>query len=381
MRIGIDGACLSNRRGFGRFARGIVSALARVETDHQFVILIDQGSRSSVHLDEHFETIEVETREIPTLAASSTGRRRIGDMLAFSRAAAKGRLDLIYFPASYTYFPVWGVQRVVVTLHDTLALTHPEWVFPTWQGKIAWQLKEAVAVYQAQRIVTVSEASKRDLIAWYKLRSDRILVIAEGPDEVFQPTAVDDPRSADALRRHGIDPGRPFLIYVGGLSPHKNLPRLIEAFSRVGHLDVRLIVVGDFNDVFHTHYPELRTLVARLNLGHRIHFTGFVPDSDLVYLYGRALALVQPSLMEGFGLPPIESMACGTPVLASNAGSLPEVVGPAGQFFNPTDITEMASVLNRFLDDPNGRAEALERAKFWTWDRAASGLLSLFEEV
>src|SRR5205085_5905926 len=127
-----------------------------------------------------------------------------------------------------------------------------------------------------------------------------------------------------------------YLLDVGGRHPHKNLPRLTEAFARVsrdagaGAGALKLVLVGDLGDVFHTHVPALRAAVARHGLGDRVHFPGFVPDDDLVFLYNRAYALAQPSLLEGFGLPPVEAMACGVPVLYSRAGALPEVVGDAG---------------------------------------------------
>ncbi len=158
----------------------------------------------------------------------------------------------------------------------------------------------------------------------------------------------------------GSTPATPFLLYVGGLSPHKNLARLIEAFARSGleRDGLTLVLVGDTGDVFHTHVPELRAAVERSGLGGRVVFTGFVPDDDLVYFYNRAKALVQPSLMEGFGLPPVEAMACGTPVLSSTAGSLPEVVGDAGLFFDPTDVGAIASALRAVVDEPRLRAGA-----------------------
>ncbi|MGE3820549.1 MAG: glycosyltransferase family 4 protein, partial [Isosphaeraceae bacterium] len=189
------------------------------------------------------------------------------------------------------------------------------------------------------------------------------------------------------LSRHGVDPNRRFLLYVGGLSPHKNLLRLIEAFAVAGLADERvsLVLVGDLGDVFHTHVPELRNAIDRTGLGDSVHFTGFVPDEELVTFYNRADALVQPSLMEGFGLPPVEAMACGTPVLCSQAGSLPEVVGDAGLYFDPTDVVAMAKALRRIVDDPGLRlilaARAFERAGHYSWPAAASALLDLFEDV
>jgi glycosyltransferase involved in cell wall biosynthesis len=171
---------------------------------------------------------------------------------------------------------------------------------------------------------------------------------------------------------------------VGGLSPHKNLPRLIEAFARGAPADTQLVLVGDTSDVFHTHVPELREAVDRTGQGGRVHFTGFVPDDALAFLYSRAYGLAQPSLMEGFGLPPVEAMACGIPILSSTAGSLPEVVGDAGLYFDPTDVEAMAEVLARFCDDPTGRdrlaERALRRAARFTWEASARALLATFDE-
>ncbi len=384
MRIGIDGACLSNRRGFGRFARQIVEALARSGSNHEFVVFVDRPSLAHVSIPEGMETIAVDVREAPSKAASASGRRRVGDMLAMGRAVSKANLDLIYFPASYSFFPVWNAGKVVVTMHDTLALAHPEWVFPDGKGKLAWRAKEQAAALWADRIVTVSETARRDLLAWFRLPDDRVKVVSEGPDAVFTPEAA-GPTSDAVLLSYDMIPDERYLLYVGGLSPHKNLLRLIEAFAIANPSDTRLILVGDIGDVFHTHVPELREAVARFDLNDRVHFTGFVPDDDLAYLYRRAYALVQPSLMEGFGLPPVEAMACGTPVLSSTAGSLPEVVGEAGVFFDPTDIEAMADALSGLLDHPSERDRlaklALQRASRFTWKSAARSLLDCFEEL
>jgi glycosyltransferase involved in cell wall biosynthesis len=384
MRIGIDGGCLANRRGFGRFARKIVQALADAGSGHQFVVLIDGPSSDQVAIPEPFERRVVGVSEPPSRAASAHGRRRLGDMLAMGRAASRAALDLIYFPASYSFFPVWGVPRVVVTLHDTLALAHPELVFPTRAGRLAWRLKEHAAVRRADRIVTVSEASRRDVCAWFGLDPSRVDLVTEGPDVAFRPTTA-DARSDAVLRRHGVAPGERFLLYVGGLSPHKNLPRLLEALRVLPADGTRLALVGDLGDVFHTHVPELRAAIDRLGLADRVHFTGFVPDDELVYLYGRAYALVQPSLLEGFGLPPVEAMACGTPVIYSHAGSLPEVVADAGLSFDPRDVGSIASALRRLLSEPHLREDlarrAVARAGSFTWENGARALLRCFDSL
>jgi glycosyltransferase involved in cell wall biosynthesis len=335
-----------------------------------------------VVIPSYFDRIVVDVGEAPAAAARAQGRRRLGDMLAMGRAVARAGLDLMYFPATYTFYPVWNVRRVVVTMHDTLALEHPDLVFPTRRGRIAWLLKEHAAVRWADRIVTVSETSRRELQEWLRLPPDKLRVVSEGPDPIFRPQ--DDRVLADEiLRKHGLSPSSRYLLYVGGLSPHKNLPRLIEAFSRLEGSDL-LVVVGDVKDVFHTHIPEIRRAVERGRLQHRVLLPGYVPDAELVHLYCRAHALVQPSLMEGFGLPVVEAMACGIPVVSSRAGSLPEVVGDAGLFFDPTDVDAMARTLAEILADQTLRdglaLRALERARLFSWDRAAQSLLACFDE-
>ena len=186
MRIGIDGGCLSNRRGFGRFARKVVEALAQVNENHELVVFVDRPSLGSLKIPDRIETIAVEVTEAPGKAAKAGGRRGVRDLLAMGRAVAKHRLDVVYFPASYSFFPVWNVDRVIVTLHDTLALAHPDWVFPNGRGRLAWKLKEYAAVWYSDDIVTVSNASKRDLIAWFKLDPNRVWVVSEGAEAVFE---------------------------------------------------------------------------------------------------------------------------------------------------------------------------------------------------
>ncbi len=384
MRIGIDGGCLPNRRGFGRFARQVVSSLAEAASEHQFVVLVDRPSLDLVDIPKSMETIPVEVREAPSNAASASGRRGVRDLLAMGRAASKANLDLMYFPATYSFFPIWNVGKVVVTLHDTLALAHPELVFKNWKGRLAWAAKEHAAVRWADRILTVSQAAKRDLMAMFKLGENRVGVVPEAPDSAFFPR-TDHSVSIPVLNKYRINPTRQFLLYVGGLSPHKNLPRMIEAFAQGASEEVDLVLVGDLGDNFLTHVPVLRDAVSRLGLDARVNFTGFVPDEDLSHIYSRANALIQPSLMEGFGLPPVEAMACGTPVLSSTAGSLPEVVGEAGLFFDPLDILAMASVIRDLFADSVRRDHlaglALKRSMSFTSSAVADSLLECFASL
>lgn len=386
MRIGIDGGCLSNRRGFGRFAREILAALGRLELKHEILVFVDRPSLddAAVTIPEGFVTVPVEVKEAPSRAASALGRRRLSDLLAMGRAAARQRLDILYFPSSYSFFPVWNVDKVVVTIFDTLALAHPDLVFPTWKGHWLWTLKERAAVLRADRLLTTSKASRDDLIQWYHLDPSRVGLITAGPDPCFKPGGC-GPSSDRVLIEYGLTPGDRYLLYVGGLSPHKNLPRLIEAFGKSAPSNVKLVIVGDHADVFYTHLPEIKSTIQRIGISGQVLFTGFVPDEKLVHLYSRSYALVQPSLLEGFGLPPVEAMACGIPVLCSQTGSLPEVVGNGGLFFDPTDIRSMAAVVSSVLSNPSRRDrladQALSRSRLFTWERSARDLIETFESL
>jgi glycosyltransferase involved in cell wall biosynthesis len=384
MRIGLDGSCLSNRRGFGRFARLLLGALSRQPTGHRFVVFVDRPSLPSVDIPDSFDRVVVDQRSAPSQAAAAQGRRRWRDMLAMGRAVARSQIDLMYFPATYSFFPVWKVGKLVVTMHDTLAFTHPELVFPRLSGRVAWWLKESAAVQWADRIVTVSRASQRAVKSWSGWPDHKICLIGEGPDPIFQPRAS-APEAAAVLNRLGIPVDARYLLYVGGLSPHKNLLRLIEAFARSTPAGVKLVLAGDMHDVFHTHVPEIRAAIAQYRLTDRVIMAGFVPDDDLVFLYSRAYALVQPSLLEGFGLPAVEAMSCGIPVISSRAGALPEVVGEAGVYFDPTDVDSMAGAIGSLLSDDSQR-EALarlapQRAALFSWDHSARTLLACFDEL
>jgi glycosyltransferase involved in cell wall biosynthesis len=384
MKIGIDGSCLSNRRGFGRFARRLLGAVAEQPADHRFTVFVDRPSAETVAVPEPLGRVIVDVREAPSRAASAQGRRRWRDLFAMGLAVARSQIDLMYFPATYSFFPVWNVPKLVVTMHDTLPLTHPELVFPSLSGRLAWRLKEAAAARCADRIVTVSQASRQSLQAWFGWPDHKIRVITEGPDPNFRPRAA-DPEAGAVLRHFAIPPAARYLLYVGGLSPHKNLLHLVEAFAHGAPHDVWLVLAGDLQDVFHTHVPEIRAAIARHHLDDRVIMTGFVPDDELVFLYSRAYALVLPSLVEGFGLPAVEAMACGTPVISSRAGSLPEVVGDAGVYFDPTDVGSIAGAIHSFMNDQGHREalarRALERSALFTWEASARALLACFDEL
>ncbi len=387
MHIGLDATCTANRRGFGRFARELFFALEALDTGDDYTLFCDGQCAESDELPKDWRRVIGQTQVGAAQAASADGRRSIGDMLAMRKAVRAECIDLMFFPAVYTYFPVGGKFPCLVTFHDVIAETLPHLIFHNKRSQFFWNMKSKLAIRRSSKIVTVSEASKKGLVDYFKLDEDRVRVISEAPSDVFKSVDVDSESHLQSLKRYELAAQDRYLLYVGGISPHKNLRTLIEGFSSVGDSvqDVQLLLVGDYKgDVFRTCHEELMASVRKHKLESRVRFLGYVPDDDLVHLYAGSEALVFPSFLEGFGLPAVEAMKCGTAVIASDRGSLPEVLGGAGILFDPDSPQSLAKVLTDFLSDKSYRnqitTQCIKRGKDFSWETAARELVEIFHE-
>ncbi len=389
MRIGIDACCWSNRRGFGRFTRELLKSLIAIDSSNEYWLFLDQQSSNVPGLPQAANIVIVPTTVSPVKAASASGHRSFRDLWAMTRAVFKQKLDLFFFPAIYSFFPILNRIPIAITIHDMIPEDHPEAVFPNKRRLFFWKMKELAALRQADIVVTVSNYSKQQILRYCRLKESRVRVITEAPGEAF----LELPQNQDmkqVLRSYGLaDPCR-FLLYVGGISPHKNLKTLVEAFhlliSDPDFSEMKLVLVGDYEtDSFYSDYPALKAKIEELDLTGKVLFTGFVEDADLTVLYNSAALIVIPSLQEGFGLPALEAMACGAPVVSSSAGSLPEVLGKAGSFFDPYSPDDMLKVIRSVLSDPvlreSMRHAGLERAKEFRWETAARQTLAIFDDM
>jgi len=389
MRIGVDACTWNNRRGFGRFTRELLEAVLAVDKTNEYLFFIDSESAESDEFPSNVKTIIAQTEVSSMEAASASGRRSVKDLWSMSREVLHHKIDLFFFPAVYSYFPVFNRTKIIVTVHDVIADHHPELVFPNSKLKMFWKLKQNIAIRQAHLILTVSEYSKREIIGYFKLPESKVRVVSEAARSVF---SVLQPGSEinQTLSRFGLKTDEEFLLYVGGISPHKNLNALIDAFqiivSDANFSSIKLVLVGDYtDDPFFSAYPSLKKQIDRLGLSDMVVFTGYIEDLELAHLYNSTSMVVLPSLEEGFGLPSVEAMACGAPVVASNCGSLPEVLGKAGRFFDPTDTVNLAETLKHILGDHTLRKEmsqtGLARAKEFLWNKAAKDMLIIFDEL
>jgi len=304
----------------------------------------------------------------------------------------RARLDLVHFP--HFNVPLFTPAPFVVTIHD-LILTHFPTVrattlHPAWYAlkNLAYRLVIRVALRRARKIITVSQFTKSDLIKKFLVPAEKIVVtyegvanLAKGRDSLF----VAKLDNQETLDQYHIP--RQFLLYVGNAYPHKNLEVLLKVFSRLHgeRPELRLVLVGKI-DYF---YERVRAAAAALNLWQKenrnsaVIFPGYVPDAQLEILYAEARAYVFPSLYEGFGLPPLEAMAKGCPVVSSDRASLPEILGSAALYFDPADPDDMAAQIRIILDDP-ARREALivsgrAQAKKYDWWQCAHETLAVYQ--
>jgi glycosyltransferase involved in cell wall biosynthesis len=368
VRIAIDARKLRDY-GIGTYLRNLVSGLSKLDADHRYVLLCrpgDLGFIEALALGPRFECL-----------VEPAGNYSLREQVSVPLTLARARVDLFHAP----HYVVSPLTRgpYVVTIHDCIHLRFPQYL----PNRLAYAYARGVmrtSARRARRVLTVSQASKQDIVHYLKTPPEKVEVVYNALDErlAVMPT----PEQLQMVReRYQLD-GR-FVLYAGNIKPHKNLERLIEAYSILRHRvgDVTLLIIGD--DV--SKYQGLRRLVHRLQLDRQVRFLGFVPDATLAALYRLAALFVFPSLFEGFGLPTLEAMAMGTPVVTSNVSSLPEVVGDAALLIDPMDAGAIADAMAKVLGDPDLRAQLIarghERVKRFSWQRSVARVQAVYEEV
>jgi glycosyltransferase involved in cell wall biosynthesis len=373
MRIGVDyTSAIRQGAGIGRLTRCIFHALAEVDRENEYRLFAATGrNRPSTSPPFHLKTIPFSDREL------NIAWHRL--RLPLPVELITGPVDVFHSP-DFTLPPVWRA-RTVLTVHDLSFLRVPE----CFTDALRRYLEQVVprSVLCADQVIADSTSTKRDLVELLDAPAGKVTVIHSGVEPRFRP--ITDRATLEAVRQQYDLPER-FILSVGTLQPRKNFAALIEAFSRLRNLkpetrDLKLVIVGGRGWL----YEEIFARVEALGLQGEVLFPGFFADEDLPALYNLAEVFALPSFYEGFGLPPLEAMACGTPVVTSNTSSLPEVVGDAGLMVEPMDVEGLAGAIGRLWEGGGLRDEmvrrGLARAEEFTWERAARQLLVVYERA
>ncbi|MDD5543507.1 MAG: glycosyltransferase family 1 protein [Acidobacteriia bacterium] len=372
MKVALDLA-KAHDFGIGTYIRNLVHHLARLDEENTYFLLGTRSANSFVlPQKDNFHPVEIHD-----------GKRAELDRGKVIRFLKQNKIDVCHIP--YDEVP-WRIPcHYVVTVHDCVNTLFPAKMRPQWMQALHFQLKRH-RLLRASHIIAVSEATKHDVERLYAIPDDHITVIHNALDEELATLPANlEPRSV--LERYQIVD--PYLLYAGSVRPHKNLTRLIEAFAvartefsnHPAYARLKLLIIGDEL----AKHQALRRAVVISRVQNEVRFLGFVSPDILRVFYQNAAAFVFPSLYEGFGLPPLEAMSFGTPVLTSNTSSLPEVVGDAAVLVNPENVFEIARGIRQILCDETLRAQLIQRGfaqiRSFSWMDSARKTLQLYQQA
>jgi len=352
--------------GIGRYVVNLASALQHIAPDLDLTLLRDPSAAA-----QRLTLPDLPTLDCATSPFALSQQWRVRSILRRSHAA-------LYHSAYYLMPYVPGVPSLV-TCYDLIPLIYPQYFTAT--QRLIFRTAHGLALRAAHVTLAISEATKSDLVRLFHIDPQRIVVTPLAADAHFQPPS----RAAiDRVRQQHALPAR-YMLYFGSNKPHKNVPRLIEAFAKSGISDqgsgIELVIGGHWDE----RYPEAKHAAARLGLQDVVRFIGPVKDADLPALYGGAELFVFPSEYEGFGLPVLEAMACGAPVVCGDRSSLPEVAGDAALLCDPRDMNSVARAIERALIDRDLRSalcqRSLDRAAKFSWEQTAQQTLQVYQSI
>jgi glycosyltransferase involved in cell wall biosynthesis len=370
MKIGIDCRIYSSKfTGIGRYVYELVHRIAKLDTANEYVLFFNNPEFDDfVPPSIRFKKVLV---DVPIYS--------LKEQTKFLKALNKENLDLMHF----THFnaPIFYKKPSVVTIHDLTLSYYPGKKNRSFLKRFGYHLTIRAAVHHAKKVITISQNSKKDLMKLVGTPEEKIEVIYQGVGEEFK-VINDQARIDKTLDKYNLK--NPFLLYTGVWRSHKNIPNLIKAFHKIRSEfnlpDLKLAITGK-EDPF---YPEIKETISKLKENDNIMLTGLVSESELLDFYNAADLYVFPSLYEGFGLPPLEAMACKTPVAASQVSSIPEICGKGNAvFFDPESADDIAQKVyalyeNKILQNrliENG----VERVKQFTWTSMAENTYHLYK--
>jgi glycosyltransferase involved in cell wall biosynthesis len=362
LHIAFDASRISvrERTGTERYSYELLTALARIDRRNRYSLYTNGLPSALPPLG-------------PNMALRSLTLPRLWTHLALGPATMLERPDVLFVPAHVV--PLIHPRRCVVTIHDLGYLAFPQ--AHTRRRRLELDLTTRWSIRVAQQVIAISGATRDALVQHYGADPAKISVVYHGLSSSFQPASTE--AIAEVRARYGL--GERYFVYVGTLQPRKNLERLIEAFAQLNDDSVQLVIAGKQGWLSEAIQQKAQAQGA----GGRVLLIGYVPDQELPALLSGALAFTFPSLYEGFGLPVLEAMACGTPVLTSTTSSLPEVAGAAALLVDPMDTMAISAALKRLSSEPELRRQLREqgiaRAAQFSWERCAQETLQVLRAV
>lgn len=369
MKIGFDARAINlyNGTGIGTYTQNILKHILNLD------------KKNSYHIYWWGENYNNFLKDNSKVILTSKKRKSFYEEYYFPVNLNKEGVDLYHVPQNGMGLSKNTSCKKIITVHDLIPYTMPETVGRGYLKKFLKNMPQLI--YDADAIITVSEYSKKDILKFFPMDEKKIFVTPLAADEKYKPLNKD---MCNYILNHYYNIDYPFILYIGGFSPRKNIKSLLISFSKIyKNLDenYKLVIVGSNKNGT----KILLDMAKDLNIESKIVFTGFVPEEHLPVLYNSCETFVYPSLYEGFGLPPLEAMCCGTPVITSNVTSIPEVVGDGGLLINPNDIDELSNSLERtLLDIPfklNLKKKALEKSHIYSWENTAKSTLKVYNSI
>jgi glycosyltransferase involved in cell wall biosynthesis len=371
-RIGIDARFYGSiGKGLGRYTQKLIEHLEKIDSENEYFVFLRR---------ENFEEYAPKNPNFQKILADY-GWYSFSEQLLFPRLLYSFKLDLMHFP--HFNVPILYFRKFVITIHDLILIHFPTkratTLGPAWYQFKFWAYRLAIfsAILRSQKIIAVSQFTKQDILAQYSIPKDKLIVTYEACEKTLKENSE---MPAQTLAKYGII--KPYLLYVGNAYPHKNLEQLISVFKEIsaekGNLN--LVLVGK-DDYF---YNRLKKKVDREKI-ERIIFPGFVEDVDLSAVYQQALVYVFPSLYEGFGLPPLEAMQEGIPVVSSDSSCLPEILETSAFFFKAGDNEALKSAIIKVAKDQDLRKEltlkGYQQVEKYSWEKMAKETLNIYRDI
>ncbi len=371
-RIGIDARLFGTALavGIGRYTEELIRNLVGLDKDNKYHIFLSKSAAENFPI------------YAPNLSKTGVdfSHYSYSEQFKYPIILKKTDLDLIHYtnfnsPIFFTSIPS------VATIHD-LTL----WFFPgrgqkSWFRRMIYRLVIKRTCENAKRIIAITKKTKQDIVELLGINPEKITVIYEAVPSNYK--VVNNDQKIKKLK-HKFNISKPYVMYVGQWREHKNIVRMIRAFSLLSRrygVDYQLVMVGRVDN----RYPQVMATIKELGLTNQVVFTGYVPDSELPYIYNGAEFFVWPSLYEGFGLPPLEAMACGVPVVSSNASCMPEVLGDAAYYFDPLSVEAiakaMADVASSYALKRELRLKGLRQAKKYSFEKATKQTSNMYKQV